>query len=182
MSKQKLDIRAISLFGNLALGSHNFQLSTARIISSNAIQNLTEAGMVDGNTAGPKLERVNGATDKALRLTWAAAEENEIQFSPWFLPPDLDPDAPVTIRLLLGKSANANTVTLAVGVFAGVGDTNAGGNTATIAQALATYDVVIAAADVPVHPTMLNVCLTPSAHAGDVLYLYGAQAIYTRKA
>lgn len=182
MSKPVQNVALTNPYGNLAVGQYNFDLTTARIIATNAIQNLTEAGIPDGNTAGPALARVNGATDKALRLSWAAAEVNEIQFAPWELPPDLDKTAAITIRLRCAKSANANTVTMAVGAFFGVGDTNAGGNTGTIGQAEATYDVVLAASDVPDAGGMLNVTLTPSAHAGDALYLYSAVALYTRKA
>ena len=69
-----------------------------------------------------------------------------------------------------------------MGAFFGVGDTNAGGNTPTIAQARARYKVAIAGADVAAHPEMLNISLTPSAHAGDALYLDGAWIQYTRKA
>lgn len=182
MSKAKLNILTEDLQGNLALGYIHLDITTARIIATNAIQNTTEAGVPDGNTAGPKLERVNGATDKALRLTWAANEVNEIQFAPVLLPPDLDTDAVVKVRLVCGKDANANTVTIDVQAFADVGDTEMGAATATIAQARAAYDVELAAADIPAHPTVLNVSLVPSAHAGDALYLYGAGIIYTRKA
>jgi hypothetical protein len=72
--------------------------------------------------------------------------------------------------------------TVAVGAFFGVGDTNAGGNTPTIAQARAEYVVSLAASDVPAPPEMLAITLTPSAHAGDALYVDGAWLEYTRKA
>ena len=64
-----------------------------------------------------------------------------MQFPPVAMPPDLDPAAGIEVHLFCGKDANANTVTLAVGAFFGVGDTNAGGNTPTIAQARARYKV-----------------------------------------
>ena len=74
-----------------------------------------------------------------------------------------------------------SALTVAVGAFFGVGDANAGGNSPTIAQALAEYKVTLAAADVPAPPNFLAVSLTPSAHAGDALYLYAAWLLYTRK-
>ena len=181
MSKQVQTIQQITQYGRLKLGHIPLDLTTARIIAANAIQNTTEGGVPDGNTAGPALARVNGATDKALRLTWAAAQVDEVQFAPVTLPPDLDPTAGIEVHLMCGKDANANTVTVAVGAFFGVGDANAGGNSPTIAQALAEYKVTLAAADVPAPPNFLAVSLTPSAHAGDALYLYAAWLLYTRK-
>ena len=128
------------------------------------------------------MQRINAGTDKALSVTWVAASVIELQFPTVALPPDLDDNAPVEVHLICGKDANANTVTIAVGAFFGVGDTNAGGNTPTIAQARAEYSVALAAADVPAPPEVLNVILTPSAHAGDALYLDGAWLEYVRKA
>jgi hypothetical protein len=145
MSKQVLAVSQITQAGRLKYGQINLDLTTARIIATNAIQNLTEAGIPDGNTAGPALARVNGATDKALRLAWAATQVNEVQFAPVAVPVDLDPSAPVEVHLLAGKDANANTVVIGVSAFFGVGDTDCGGNTPTIAQATAEYKVTIAA-------------------------------------
>ncbi len=182
MSKQVLSISQITQAGRLKLGHIPLDLTTARIIAANAIQNTAEGGLPDGNTAGPALARVNGATDKALRLTWAAAQVDEVQFAPIPLPADLDPSAGVEIHLLAGKDANANTFAVAVNAFFGVGDTNCGGNTSSIAQALKEYTVTVAAADVPAPPSFLNVSLIPAAHAGDALYVYAAWIQYTRKA
>ena len=182
MSKQVQTIQQITQYGRLKLGHIPLDLTTARIIAANAIQNLTEGGVPDGNTGGPALNRVNGATDKALRLAWAATQVDEIQFAPVTLPADLDPAAGVEVHLMCAKDANANVVTMAVGAFFGVGDANAGGNTGTIGQAVAEYIRTIAAADVLAPPNFLAVTLTPSAHAGDALYLYAAWLQYTRKA
>jgi hypothetical protein len=181
MSKQVQTIQTITQYGNLKVGFIPLDIVNAAIIAANAIQNTTEGGRPDGNTS-PSLARVNGATDKALRLAWAALGVDEIQFAPIPLPADLDSSAPVEVHLMCGKDANANTVTLAVGAFFGVGDTNCGGNTPTIAQALAETKVTIAAADVAAAPGFLNVTLTPSAHAGDALYVYAAWLEYARKA
>ncbi len=182
MSKQVLAISQITQAGRLKLGQINLDLTTARIISANAIQNTTEGGVPDGDTAGPALGRVNAAVDKALRLSWAAAQVNEIQFAPVPLPVDLDPTAGIEVHLLCAKNANANTVNIDVQVFFGVGDTECGAATDTIAQALAEYKVAVAAADVPAPPNVANISLIPSAHAGDALYVYAAWIQYTRKA
>ena len=181
MSKQVQTIQQITQYGNLKVGFIPLDLANAVIIAANVVQNTTEGGRPDGNTA-PVLQRINSATDKALRLTWVATNVTELQFPSVALPPDLDDAAPIEVHLFCAKDANANTVTVAVGAFFGVGDTNAGGNTATIAQARAEYVVSLAAADVPAPPEMLTVILTPSAHAGDALYIDGAWLEYVRKA
>jgi hypothetical protein len=181
MSKQVQTIQQITQYGNLKVGFIPLDIANAILIAANVVQNTTEGGRPDGNTA-PILQRINSATDKALRLTWAATVVGELQFPTVALPPDLDDNAPIEVHLLCAKDANANTVTLAVGAFFGVGDANAGGNTATIAQARAEYTVLLAAADVPAPPEVLAVTLTPSAHAGDALYLDGAWLEYVRKA
>jgi hypothetical protein len=181
MSKQVQTISQISQFGNLAKGFINLDITTARIIAANAIQNTTEGGVADGNTA-PSLARVNAATDKALRLAWAAAAVAEVQFAPVALPPDLDDAAPIEVHFMAAKDANANTFNVGVAAFFGVGDTDAGGNSANIGQALAEYSVALAAADVPAHPGFVTVSMTPAAHAGDALYVYSAWLEYTKKA
>ena len=181
MSKQVQTIQQITQYGNLKVGFIPLDILNAALIAANVIQNTVEGGRPDGNTA-PILQRINSATDKALRLTWAATVVAELQFPPVAMPPDLDPAAGIEVHLLCAKDANANTVTMAVGAFFGVGDANAGGNTPTIAQARARYKVAIAPADVSAYPEVVNICLTPSAHAGDALYLDGAWIQYTRKA
>lgn len=181
MSKQVQTIQMIEQYGALKVGFIPLDLANAVIIAANVVQNTTEGGRPDGNTA-PVLQRINSATDKALRLTWAAAAVNEVQFPPVPLPPDLDNTAPIEVHLICAKDANANTVNIDVQAFFGVGDTECGAATPTIAQARAEYKATIAAADVPAHPEMLNISLVPSAHAGDALYLDGAWIEYTRKA
>lgn len=181
MSKQRMNISLMDLKGNLAKGFIPLDIAKVHIIATNAIQNTTEGGLPDGNTA-PTLARVNGATDKALRLTWAAASVAEVQFPPIPKPADMNGAADLTIHLMTGKDANANTVTIDVQVFDGVGDTEMGAATATIPQALTEMTVAVAAADLADAPGFLNIALVPSAHAGDALYLYAAWIEYTRKA
>ena len=181
MSKQVQTIQQITQYGNLKVGFIPLDFANAIIIAANVVQNTTEGGRPDGNTA-PTLQRINSATDKALRLTWAAAAVAELQFAAVALPPDLDDAAPIEVHLLCGKDANANTVTIDVQAFFGVGDTECGAVTPTIAQARAEYSIAIAAADVPPAPEVLNISLVPSAHAGDALYLDAAWLEYVRKA
>ena len=79
----------------------------------------------------------------------------------------------------LGKDANANTVTLASDSYFNEGDTKVEDVTATIAQTAAEVTITIAAADVPAGAQSLTIELTPSAHAGDALYMYASWLEYT---
>lgn len=174
-------VTAAKLSSTLVKGFVPLDITAARIISANAIQNTTEAGVPDGNTS-PSLARVNGATDKALRLIWAASSSEEIQFSPIAKPPDLDDASDLTIHLMIAKDTNTdNTAVCAVSVWDGVGDTNAGGNTAALSTAsLTEYTVTLAAADLAAAPGFLNISLTPGTHTTDAIRLYAAWIEYTR--
>lgn len=174
-------VTAVKLSATLKTGFIPLSINTARIISANAIQNTTEAGVPDGNT-DPILQRINGATDKNWRLVWAAASVVELAFEPFPLPPDIDDTATLKINLLISKDTNTdNTAVIAVGYFQGIGDTNAGGNTAALATASITkYTVTVAAADVQVYPDMCAVTLIPGTHGTDAIRLHAAWIEYTR--
>lgn len=131
-----------------------------------------------GPATDPILDMTNGDTDSALRFTWAAASVVPIitQIS---LPPNLDVASDVVLHLWAGKDADANTVTLASDAYFNVGDTKVEDVTATIAQTAAETIVTIAAADVPAGAQTLTIELTPSAHAGDALYVYASWIEYT---
>jgi len=163
-------------------GHIQLDLSSARIIAANVIQDLSEGGFADGNTS-PSLQRVNGATDKALRIIWAAGDSAELQFAPVMYPPDLDDSSDVTIKLLMAKGSNTDTAAVvAVAAFEGVGDTDMGGNTAALAvSTLASYSRTLAAANIGAYPSFLNLSLIPGTHASDAIYLYGAAVEYVKK-
>ncbi len=176
-------VTPIKLSTNLRTGYINLDITTVRIIDTNAIQNTTEAGVPDGNTA-PSLVRVNGATDKALRLSWAAAAVNEVQFAPVSLPPDLDDTEDVLVCLLVDKSANVDTTaTIDVQVFFNVGDTECGNATASITETTPTEkQVTVVGSDVPAAPGVMNISLIPSSHASDAVRLYAAWIEYQKQA
>lgn len=170
------------LSDTLATGFISLDLGGLRIIAANVIGNTSEGMLLDGNTA-PSFQRVNSATDKALRVIWAASSSIEVQFPPVPKPPDLDGAADLTVHLMIGKDTNTdNAVTVDVQIFDGVGDTEAGAATAAIATAsLTEYSAAIAAADLAEHPGFLNISLVPGAHTTDALWLYAAWIEYTRK-
>lgn len=174
-------VTAPKLKGALRTGYIPLSLFTARIISSNAIQNTTEAGVPDGNTAGPSIARVNAATDKQGRLIWAATEVNEIQFEPFAYPPDLDDAAAIEVHFLARSAGAADTPVLTVSFWEGVGDTNAGGNTGALSASLADVSVNIAAGDVGAYPKSATITVLPGAHGTDAVWIYAAWVEYTRK-
>lgn len=170
-----------SLPGDRGKGYIPIGIMNARLLTTNAFLNTIEAGTPDGNTA-PSLQRVNAATDKKARLIWAASAVDEIHLGDFAYPPDLDDAQPVTVHVLAAMAGAADTPVLAIGYFEGLGDTNAGGNTAAVTGiALAEYSVTIAAADVGAHPNAASITLTPAAHGTDALHIYGAWIEYVRK-
>lgn len=175
-------VLAAALSATLKTGFIPLDINTVRLIGSNVIQNTTEGGVPDGNTA-PILQRINSATDIALTLTWAATIVVEVQFAPTPKPPDMDDASNLTVCLLVKKDGNTDTgAVIGVKIFDGVGDTNAGGNTAAITETVATKkSVVLGAADLAAYPGVLNISLTPGTHGTDAIAVLAAWIEYTRK-
>lgn len=165
-----------------AKGFVPIDISSGREIATNDIQNLAAAGGILASDSQPDLLRVNAGTDKALRITWAATEVDEVQLPPVPLPPDLDASQDVTVHLLIAKGTNTDAAAVIdVQAFEGVGDTEMGGNTAALdTDALTEYSVTLANADITGHPGFLNLSLIPGAHANDAIYLYAMWLEYTR--
>jgi len=176
------NVTAALLTATMATGFIPLDITTIKLTNTNAIINTTEGGFPDGNTT-PLLERVNGATDIALRVTWAANVVTECQFPPIPKPPDLDGAADLTFHMMLAKGSNTdNAAVVGVKIFDGVGDTDAGGNTAALAAStLAEKTVTLAHANLADAPGFLNISVTPGVHANDAIYLYAAWIEYTRK-
>jgi hypothetical protein len=185
-----LDIQAgATIVGEYLLrGVIPLDLFSAREIISNDIVVVADgaaqgSGGILAKDTTPTLLRVNGATDKAARLTWASSNSDEIQFSPVMIPPDFDPSIAITVHLLALAAGATDTPTFDVQVFEGVGDTEMGAATGAVSAALAELTATIPAAGLSGHPLgFLNICLVPGAHTTDALYLYGAWIEYTRKA
>ncbi len=133
-----------------------------------------------GPSTDPILGMTNGDTDSALRWVWAANSVVEIIIEiP--LPPDFNPAADLVLHLLTKKDADANTVTLASDAYFMDGDTKVSDVTATIAQAYGETTITIALADIPTGAQTVTIELTPSAHAGDALYMSASWFEYTAK-
>lgn len=173
---------AVTLPTNLQTGYINFPLTAMRVVASNDVpaKGAADGGVISKDT-DPILERVNAATDKRLRLKWAAASVVEIIAGSFAYPPDLDDTAAITIKILAKMAGATDVPVLAVSFFEGTGDTNAGGNTAALSATEAVVSVTIAAGDVGAAPKSATLGITPAAHGTDALDIYAVWAEYTRK-
>jgi len=157
-----------------------------REIATNAIQNLAAYGGILASNSTPILQRVNGATDKALRVSWVGEDVAEVQFPPIPIPPDLDSDEDVVVHLLLQRSGSTDDCDIDVlayfnGIGAYTGDTEMGGKTDALTTTNIEEQIVaLAAANITGHPGFLNISLLPDAHDADTIYLYAAWIEYTR--
>jgi hypothetical protein len=148
-------------------------------LTSWVIGDATNTVSFGGPATDPILDMTNGDTDSALRWVWAAASVEEL-INQIPLPPDIDVASDLVLHLYTAKDADANTVTLASDSYFMVGDTKVSDVTATITQAAADTIITIAAADIPAGAQTVTVEISPSAHAGDALYLYSTWLEYTK--
>lgn len=175
----------LTLPANMATGFIPLPLGSFRKITSNDFGNIAVASGNGGQLANdttPIYQRINAATDKKARISWVANDVAEIQ-ADFVYPPDLDDTAAVVVNLIVYKNGNTDTsAAIGVAFFEGVGDTNAGGNTAAITETAAALKTVsVAASDIGAYPKAATVTLTPAAHANDAIYLLGAYMTYTRR-
>lgn len=170
---------------NMQTGFIPLPLERWRLVATNDVPAIAVASGNGGNLASdtaPKLIRINAATDKGLRIQWAASSVIEIM-QDFVYPPDLDDTAAVIFNMLAASGGATNSPTVAVGYFEGLGDTDAGGNTGAVTGTTITqYTRTIAASDVGAYPNKASIQLTPAAHGTDVLNLYAAWLTYTKKA
>ena len=159
-------------------------LESLREIAANDIDTLTNHGGILTSDSTPAYLRLNGATDKALHVSWLTTDVTEVQFPPTFMPPDLDSAKDLTIHLLARMVAGSVDVpTIDVQVFDAIGDTEMGGATAALSTTLAELTVTITAANISGHPLgFLNITITPGAHstAANTVELYAAWIEYQK--
>lgn len=165
-------------------GSSNVReldITTAREIASNDTQNLAAHGGILCADSTPILERANDATDKCLRLNWAASDSNEIAFAPVMKPHDLDAGTDFTIHFMAKMGGATDEPAVDFQCWDGEGDTEMGGSATVTGTTLTEYTVTIANANVAAAPGFINVQVVPAAHTTDALYIYGAWIEFPRK-
>lgn len=160
-------------------------LSTFRELASDDIPATAIASGgsgIMGKDSTPNFEAVNGATDRAQQLQWAAANVDKISNS-IFLPVDLDGTRAMTVDLIAGKTGTMDTVAFSVSAWFDRGDTEVTGTSANLANGTgaALAGVSIAAADIPDTPGQLTLVLFPGTHANDTVELYGVRLTYYSK-
>jgi hypothetical protein len=173
-------VTAGKLTATLATGFIPLPLGQAREIATNDIPAAAAIGGLLAADTTPILKRLNAATDKKQVIEWAASNNDEIAWD-FPYPPDLDDTAAITLKFLAQMNGATNTPVLAVSYFEGVGDTNAGGNTAALSNTLAVKSVTIAAGDVGAAPSGASIGVAPGAHTTDKVQLLAAWVEYTRK-
>ena len=156
-------------------------LASARLIASNDIDTLANHGGIVATNSTPTYERINGATDKNLQMLWAAGNVDAVQFAPVPLPPDLDETHDISVHFYAEMGGATDTPVITVAAFFNVGDADAGGNTAALANAVGEVFRDIAAADVAAHPGVLGIEIVPGTHGTDTVILYAAWIEYSKR-
>jgi hypothetical protein len=165
---------------NGAKGFIDVPLASLRELASNDIVNVAgDAGVLAVNST-PILQKVNGATDGAMRLAWAASNNDLVSFQ-FSVPPDLDDTADVSVKVRAASAGTTDTPTIGVDSWWGFGDTKIADATAAVTgTTIATYTATIAAADVDAANTC-TINFTPAAHTTDILYVYAIWLEYSKK-
>jgi len=130
----------------------------------------------------PKIGRINGATDPAQAIIWAAGGTDPA-FAVVTLPPDLDDGVALVLHARIASNKASNTPTFTVSSYFNEGSTAvidslaAASATSTFSERTAT----IAAGDVPSGAQTLTFSLKPAAHANDIWRISALWFEYTRK-
>lgn len=182
-ASRTLQIRVGRPLGGGITGFIPLDITALREIASDDIQALAAHGGLLTADSDPSLARVNGATDKALRVTWDTSNDtDEVAFPsiPW--PPDLDASQDVSVHLLAKMAAGGmDTPVIDVQAWEGEGDTEMGGATAALSTTLAELSVTLGNANITGHPGFLNLQLVPGAHTNEALHLYAAWLEYSKE-
>lgn len=175
---QVQSVTAAKLSVTLATGFIWLDLFAARALAAGDVQNKAAVGGLLAKDSDPILERINLATDKGLRVKWAAGSVVELQLPPFPYPADLDSSQPVIVSLRGRMGGSTNTAAFTVAYFEGVGGTDKGGVTGALGPAEANVTRTVNAVAAP--PQFVSVSITPAAHATDTVELHAAWCTYTR--
>lgn len=163
-----------------ARGFVGVPLTSLRELTTGAIPNAAGNGGLLASDTTPILSTINGDTDGALRVSWAASNSDPVGFQV-LLPPDLDDAADVVIKFRAAMAGATDTPAVSADSYFNEGDTKVEDDSAAVTgSAYAVYAITIAAADVPAGAQTLSVELTPGAHTTDALYLTAMWVEYTR--
>lgn len=156
-------------------------LTSVREVGSNNFLNIAGNGGVLATDTTPIIQYTNGDTDSAIRLNWAGGNSDPIAFQ-FLLPEDYAEGSDMTVNFYGASAGASNSPTMSVDTFFDVGDTKVTDVSAALTNTLAVRTATIAASDIPAGATVVNMEVTPAAHATDALYLYGIYVTYATEA
>lgn len=169
-----------TLQGALRTGFIPVPLTAIREVVTNAIPNIAANGGLLASDTTPILQLTNGDTDSALRVAWAASNNDPVIFQV-ALSPDLDPDAAVEVHFRAAMAGATDTPVISADSYFNEGDTKVEDNSAAVTgAAYAEYVITVAAADVPAGAQTMTCELTPGAHTTDALYITAIWVEYAR--
>ena len=144
-------------------------LPTWREVSGDdiGVVGLANPGGILATDSTPAYEYINGATDKGLRLRWAASNVDKIAVSVP-LPPDLDDAQPISFHMMAQMAGATDVPPFTIAAFFNSGDSE-------------EVSVSLAAADVPAFPGFLSLELTPSTHGTDAIDVFATWLEYSKK-
>lgn len=168
-------------FPKFSTGCLPVPLATLRELTAGAIPNAAANGGLLASDTTPILNTINGDTDGALRVNWAAANVDAVGFQV-VLPPDFDSDEDVSIHFRAAMAGATDEPVIAADAYFNEGDTKVEDvSEAVSGTAYAEYTITIAAADIPDGAQTLSVELTPGAHGTDALYITALWVEYNRE-
>lgn len=155
-------------------------LNTWREATNFDVANIAANGGILASDTTPLLEGINDATDGCQRLVWAASNNDQIVNSiP--LPPDLDPDKPLILKMRIASGGTTDAVGFTLDSFFNEGDTKVSDTSGTNQTTTITVvTATIAAADIPAGVETITMGLTPVAHTTDTLNLTRTGLYYTK--
>lgn len=173
-------VTAAKLSTTLKTGFVPVPLASVRELSSGSFINAAGNGGLLASDTSPILNTINGDTDGAWRVQWAASNSDLVGFQVP-LPPDLDEAANVEIHFRAAMAGATDTPVISADSYFDEGDTKVEDDSAAVTgTTFAEYTITIAAADVPAGAQTLSVELTPGAHTTDALYITSIWVEYTR--
>lgn len=172
-------VTAAKLATTLKTGFIPVSLADVREITTGAFINAAGNGGILATDTTPILNTINGDTDGAWRLAWAASNSDAIGFQ-MPLPPDLDEASVVEIHLRAYMAGATDTPVISADSYFDEGDTKVEDDSTALDATPTEKIITIAAADVPAGAQTLSVELTPGAHTTDILYVTAIWVEYTR--
>lgn len=167
------------------LGFYQIPLAGFRAIATNDIPaqaGTPIGGLLCGDSA-PVYKRINAATDKGLRIQWAATSVIEITAEQFLTPPDMDVTKTSTLNIICSMGGGTDTPTLTVNAFPGVGGVDFGSATAALNNTVTNRSVAFAANKFGSFGVtgFSSFSVTPGAHGTDALNIFGMFLQYSKK-